>query len=94
MIGLSDVVKEKVNQSKYDRIVGCGERKLISQNMIGLSDVVKRKLISQNMIGLSDVVKEKVNQSKVKMIGLSDVVKEKVNQSKYDRIVGCGERES
>ena len=43
------------------------------------------------MIGLSDVVKEKVNQSK--MIG-SDVVKEKVNQSKYDRIVGCGERES
>ena len=21
-----DVVKEKVNQSKYDRIVGCGER--------------------------------------------------------------------
>ena len=30
------------------------------------------------------------------MIGLSDVdvVKEKVNQSKYDRIVGCGERES
>ena len=44
------------------------------------------------MIGLSDVVKEKVNQSK--MIGLSDVVKEKVNQSKYDRIVGCGERES
>ena len=48
MIGLSDVVKEKVNQSKYDRIVGCG----------------KRKLISQNMIGLSDVVKEKVNQSK------------------------------
>ena len=24
MIGLSDVVKEKVNQSKYDRIVGCG----------------------------------------------------------------------
>ena len=37
------------------------------------------------MIGLSDVVKEKVNQ---------DVVKEKVNQSKYDRIVGCGERES
>ena len=37
------------------------------------------------MIGLSDVVKEKVNQS--------DVVKEK-NQSKYDRIVGCGERES
>ena len=26
MIGLSDVVKEKVNQSKYDRIVGCGER--------------------------------------------------------------------
>ena len=44
------------------------------------------------MIGLSDVVKEKVNQSKT--IGLSDVVKEKVNQSKYDRIVGCGERES
>ena len=44
------------------------------------------------MIGLSDVVKEKVNQSN--MIGLSDVVKEKVNQSKYDRIVGCGERES
>ena len=34
---------------------------------------------------------EKVNQD---MIGLSDVVKEKVNQSKYDRIVGCGERES
>ena len=27
MIGLSDVVKEKVNQSKYDRIVGCGEEK-------------------------------------------------------------------
>ena len=49
MIGLSDVVKEKVNQSKYDRIVGCGDQ---------------RKLISQNMIGLSDVVREKVNQSK------------------------------
>ena len=28
MIGLSDVVKEKVNQSKYDRIVGCGEEKV------------------------------------------------------------------
>ena len=42
MIGLSDVVKEKVNQSKYDRIVG--KRKLISQNMIGLSDVVKEKV--------------------------------------------------
>ena len=28
MIGLSDVVKEKVNQSKYDRIVGCGEKKV------------------------------------------------------------------
>ena len=27
MIGLSDVVKEKVNQSKSDdRIVGCGDR--------------------------------------------------------------------
>ena len=83
MIGLSDVVKEKVNQSKYDRIVGC---------VTDVIDCWKRKLISQNMIGLSDVVKEKVNQSK--MIGLSDVVKEKVNQSKYDRIVGCGERES
>ena len=45
------------------------------------------------MIGLSDVVKEKVKISQ-NMIGLSDVVKEKVNQSKYDRIVGCGERES
>ena len=29
MIGLSDVVKEKVNQSKYDRIVGCGEREKV-----------------------------------------------------------------
>ena len=36
MIGLSDVVKEKVNQSKYDRIVGCGERE--NQLIVGCGE--------------------------------------------------------
>ena len=47
MIGLSDVVKEKVNQSKY-RIVGCGDEKVNqskTDRLVGCGDVV----------GLSDV---------------------------------------